>query len=76
MAFDGFNGHFSFEFCGQFLAFHSALQDSEFILTDCLVFGVHYKPLLLRQPCIDGLVSHQVVRCGFIFTSKSGSLAS
>ena len=42
MAFDGFDCHLGFEFFGKCLAFHSALQDSEFILTDCLVFGVHY----------------------------------
>ena len=31
---------------------------------------------MLHQRCIDGLVSHQAVRCGFIFVSHSGSMAN
>ena len=31
---------------------------------------------MLRQLCIDVSVSHQAVRCGFIFVSHSGSMAN
>jgi hypothetical protein len=38
--------------------------------------GVLGLQLVLRQLCIDESVSHQAVRCGFIFMSHSGSMAN